>query len=49
MVRSESLDEIQLADFLAGCMRRAHEWSTDDEDFMRLLWKQKQKIQVWPE
>ena len=25
MVRSESMDEIQLADFLAGCMRRSHE------------------------
>jgi Protein of unknown function (DUF3800) len=25
MVRSDSFDEIQLADFLAGCMRRSHE------------------------
>ncbi len=49
MVRSESFDEIQLADFLAGCMRRSHEWISDDVSFMQAFWKQKQKIQIWPE
>lgn len=49
MVRSESMDEIQLADFLAGCMRRSHEWNTDDIGFMEKLWKQKQHIQIWPQ